>query len=786
MTISVDRARHGNELKKQLQDVAAQLAARGQQALPAGVEAPRGFYLEFESPPGFKLEVESLEYLRSGIELIATRRTENRDWATVYVPEGKISFFVRRVERYLTENNLKSGTPKHRSVIESIANIRLAVAESFWTDDLDELPQPSVRSWWEVWLRGDHDETLSRFRSQAKVMGVTVGDRHLIFPERTVILAYGTLDQFAASLEFLDTLAELRKAGDVGSFFTRQKPTEQAAWARDLLARVKAPSEDAVAVCILDTGTNSGHMLLSPALAATDMHACKPQWGVADHDGHGTEMAGIALYGDLRAALVTSGPIELTHRLESVKILPPPPAQNRRDLYGAVTAEGIGYAELGAPERLRVIAMAITATETRDRGQPTSWSAAVDDLCAGVGDEERRLFFVSAGNLVEDAGLTFRSQNETESIHDPAQAWNAVTVGGFTDRVQIDEPSFAGWSCVAQRGDLAPTSTTSCLWQSQWPIKPEIVMEGGNMALSPSGKEADFTDSLSLISTYFRPQERQFTATGDTSAATAAAARVAALVRQHYPDLWPETVRALLVDSAEWTPRMKAEVANADGAEQVERLIRCFGYGSPDLERALWSASNAVALVVQDELQPFSGPKSNEMHLHQLPWPKAALTMLGAMEVELRVTLSYFVEPNPARRGWRKRHRYASHGLRFAVQKPTESLAKFRKRVNGAARDEQDTDAGTGDRDGWLINADLRGKGSLHHDRWTGTAADLATRSNIAIHPVIGWWRERVGLGRSESRARYALVVSIRTPPSTVDIYQPIEALVQVPQRIRV
>ena len=51
----------------------------------------------------------------------------------------------------------------------------------------------------------------------------------------------------------------------------------------------------------------------------------------------------------------------------------------------------------------------------------------------------------------------------------------------------------------------------------------------------------------------------------------------------------------------------------------------------------------------------------------------------------LRVTLSYFVEPNPARRGWRTRHGYASHGLRFDVKTGDESIAEFRRRLNKQA-----------------------------------------------------------------------------------------------------
>src|SRR5258706_15528302 len=75
------------------------------------------------------------------------------------------------------------------------------------------------------------------------------------------------------------------------------------------------------------------------------------------------------------------------------------------------------------------------------------------------------------------------------------------------------------------------------------------------------------------------------------------------------------------------------------------------------------------------------------MHLHQLPWPVEVLQELGELPVRVRVTLSYFVEPNPARRGWRYKHIYPSHGLRFDMRRPTESLDAFRERVNKAARD---------------------------------------------------------------------------------------------------
>lgn len=83
----------------------------------------------------------------------------------------------------------------------------------------------------------------------------------------------------------------------------------------------------------------------------------------------------------------------------------------------------------------------------------------------------------------------------------------------------------------------------------------------------------------------------------------------------------------------------------------------------------------------------FERDKSNEMSLHLSPgqrMPSWVSVVLWSRST--RVTLSYFIEPNPARQGWERRHRYASHGLRFAVQKPHESPEDLRKHINKAAR----------------------------------------------------------------------------------------------------
>ena len=68
-------------------------------------------------------------------------------------------------------------------------------------------------------------------------------------------------------------------------------------------------------------------------------------------------------------------------------------------------------------------------------------------------------------------------------------------------------------------------------------------------------------------------------------------------------------------------------------------------------DRAILSAANDLTLIAEDELQPFwkgdGSIKTRHMNLHEFPWPRTELEQLGETQVELRVTLSYYIEPNP-------------------------------------------------------------------------------------------------------------------------------------------
>ena len=765
----------------------------------------KGIYLEFKGEQGYDLVTKSLEQrrskdtdkwirllnIRSEKEVVSSPETDELEagattYATIFVPHSKKNFFFDRIERYANEIATKSGKPKNFTLVNSITDLRKALAvESFWLDAKSLIPTTEPE-WCEVWLSSDTDEVITRFEILLEQQQIGTRSGFVRFPERAVKVIRASRSQLEQLTQMSDDIAEYRRAKETSAFWTDLENREQVEWVESLLERIQVDADPQVSVCILDTGVNNGHPLLAPILTDEDCQSVIASWGTYDHDkkGHGTCMAGVAGYGNLMKSLLGNDPLVLHHCLESVKILPVPPNQTEPELWGYMTAQGISRAEIQAPERKRVVCMAVTSDDTRDQGRPSSWSAELDQLASGVesDDDTRRLIIVSAGNISDvNTAKDYPRAQLSDYAHDPAQSWNALTVGAYTALDNITDPTLTDYEPIAPREGLSPFTTTSITWEDKWPNKPDIVLEGGNMALDSSGFATE-CDDLSLLSTFHDPQQSHFIPFNMTSAATGMAAWFAAQIQASYPDFWPETIRALMAHSAQWPETLKQQFLENGSKTALKKLLRIAGYGVPDLERALYSASNSLTLITQAQIQPYdkkadgSGYRTKDMHLYELPWPKGVLLDLPyGTSVEMRITLSYFIEPGPGEIGWQDRYRYASHALRFDLNSPGESKEEFIKRINAAARDEEEGHPGTDSAsDYWVIGSQARDKGSLHSDIWQGTAAQLADSNMVAVVPRIGWWRERAHLKKWNRQTRYALVVSITTPEERVDIYTPV------------
>lgn len=804
---TVNRGTHGAARNQELSDTFGELdGERGDFQLADNELTAQGTIIVLEGEgASYPLKLESLNRMTTHRKqpkqprwlLLSVRpATETApERATVWVADAHRAAFMKLFEDYLS-GLTKTGQPPNQDLVANISRIRKAVLADLWTSDGD--PPQRGQHWWELWLDTSSGD-IEAINGFVNTYQLRMLPRSIQFRDRFVVWVEATWSQLEPLPFTLVPLAEIRRPEFIETI-EDLPPAGQDEYVQDLAERLIFADGSAPAVCHLDTGVLRSHVLIEASLAPEDLHTIVGASG-ADMDprGHGTSMAGLALFGDrLDADMQSNDPVQLRHRLESVRMKPGPDEAQIDPLdYGSATIQAVALPEITAARR-RVFALTLS-TKPDNPGDPTLWSAAVDALAVGTetnrdGDHFRlisepdpdvaRLIVVAAGN-VDSYMLEHGDNSDLAAIEDPAQSWNALTVGAFTDLAEAPQhPQYKGWTPLAKPGDLSPHSRTSMLFRHRSaPIKPDICMEGGNVLTDGAQMFEPKLPSLSLRSTG-NSNNVALASANATSAATAQAARLAALAMERYPDYWPESIRGLLTHEAEWTPAMALKVqADQTKAIRLEQLRR-YGWGVPAEDSVLNSSRRAVTLVTQDQFVPFDGSNYSmrRFRLHTLPWPTEALEELGSAPVRLRITLSYFIEPSASRRGWRQRYAYASHMLRFDMQGELETRQQFVARINRNAQLQEDGRSGAATTSArWLLGERQRHLGSLHQDEWHGTGSELAHCNSVAVYPAGGWWKNNRRQDRIDVPVRYSLILSLRTPEQGVDLYTPIATQLRIP-----
>lgn len=631
-----------------------------------------GEYLEFTGVENFNLRVQSLKNKPSKIKVIKSERIVNNqnenfyDKALIYLPKNKKEFFKNKIIEYS-----KSDGKKEKNLINTIEKIKLATIENFWTGDISDIPNENEK-WCELWLE---KIDIGLIKEKIKKLNIEMRDKFLEFEERNVILCKVNKAKILDIIKNIDGICELKLKSDfsIETFLDKVDREEQYEWIEELKNRTIIPKDNNFnsSVLLIDSGVTNTHPLLKGFLSNEN---CKGYFNENNNDdiGHGTKMAGLVLYQDLAFALDSLNKITINHELQSYKIIYLKNSQNP-DLYGSITDEAVLFSK---DLFNQINCMAIASDEKTDRGYPTSWSAKIDELCFGdVNRPEGRIFCLSAGNVNiinknidiedKDLGITnmeldYPDLNEMSTVEDPGQAWNALTIGGYTSKYSNSVTK----KIVAEPYSLSPFSKTSY----------------GN-------------------------------------------------------------------------------------------LLRICGYGVPDIKKALGTLKNSANLVIEAEIKPFKlnekkDIRYNELHIHKLPWPEDFFLQLADKKFKVKVTLSYFIEPNPG--NFRGIYDYQSYGLRFEFSgnRTKEELIKKISKVDGKKYSDVSSD-------NWTYGSTTRNVGSIHSDIWEGTGAEFAENKHILVYPVGGWWKQKKKAEKYKNKVRYSLIVSISSEEE-IDLFTPI------------
>lgn len=737
-----------------------------------------GYYIRLQNTADYDFALKSIDSTKIG-HIVSVHDTETPEGGVVtsailFLKKEEKDWLEKKVETYKGNKRTKNNERLNKPLLESIDKVDSVQVEDLWSGK-GHIPG-EVREWVELWFMENEAVPVM---DKLDELGITHNERSLKFPERVVVIACVNKKDLERIFYASNSLVRISEVPTLAGFITDEPGMVQEEW-KDMIMGVFQFDHinNNKYLCLLDSGVVKDHPMLLPVLANEDHFVVNPAWGINDVKRHGTLMAGIATYGDLTDVIANAGGIEPRYRLCSVKILPND-GKSLKDFWADYTKQAVALAEIGNGQMPEILAycMAVSEIDGNTNGTPTSWSGSLDQICYGE-DGLRRLFIQCAGNVDEERDwVRYPDSNRSLGIVNPGQAWNALTVGAYTEKCVAFDAIGNQKDVVAQKGGLSPYSTTSAFWGPQTPIKPEVVMEGGNRTKGPAG--TDRHNDLELLTTGTAPFiDRHFAWFNATSAATAMASRYAAIVAAENPNYWPETIRGLFVHTAQWTEQMMADFPDMD-----ERLRIC-GYGVPNLEKMLESRKNGVTFIAQNSIQPYKkGEKNNsfnKMHIYELPWPKNALLDLGEQDVRLTITLSYYIEPGPTDNyvASFKKYNYASAGLRFELSNVNEKLQAFKHRIQREY--DEDEVIVENDTQRWGIGIRKRTKGSIHKDWVEMSAADLATCNKIAVFPVSGWWYNRKNLDKVESNMRYSLIVSLETEGQQVDFSVEIENAIAI------
>jgi hypothetical protein len=561
----------------------------------------------------------------------------------------------------------------------------------------------------------------------------------------------------------------------------------------DLPEILEAP-EGATGVLIVDSGITANHPLLAPALGDAqvfpDELGARDGFGAADGNpaGHGTGVAGFATWGSPHQA-IANRPMQAQVTLFSARVLDQHGEYDPDQLLEQQLEDAVRYF-LDTYPQCRVINLSLGDPRIvfAAGNRQTRLAARLDELAHEL-QARNVLFTISSGNYFHDpadpadhtADYPDYLLRPAAGLIEPATAALALTVGGLSAGGHPARSSQApGRRAIGEiEGHPSPFTRTGPGVGNM--LKPEFVELAGDLVYDPAAPiklSEDLGLGLPTTSRDFAPPSGQLLrSVSGTSYAAPAVAHAAALLFNRYPDATPNLIRALLADSAQLPSKRPAPL---DAGHDDENVLRTYGYGRPNAERALDSASNDVLLITESSIG------LDSFQLFEIPFLPADFLRLKGRRC-LSVSLA-FDPPTRQTRG----DSYLGLSMQFHLFRNTDAHT-----VAGAFRDwnsappaaaEQRLESALGaipasQKIDFDPGSNVLGKGTLQRGlkhvgstRWTYDDGPLI----LAISCLRKWAPPEL------SAQRYAVVVSLKHSDPTADLHSALQARLQPRQRVRV
>ena len=543
--------------------------------------------------------------------------------------------------------------------------------------------------------------------------------------------------------------------------------------------QVNSPPQNAVTVCVIDSGIQEEHFLVEPGIDKETSHCFLPgraSTDIADYvrpGGHGTRVAGAVLHGE---EVPKSGVVNLETWVQNARVLDDNCGMPQQLIPPAVLRDVVRHYHEGE-RKTRIFNHSINARAACRTQHMSTWATEIDLLC----NDYDVLIIQSAGNLpfsgsapipgIEEhlaAGRpypTYLAENNCR-VANPSQSLQALTVGSVAYGAFEEE----GWRSLAfEDGHPSAFSRAGLgIWGS---IKPDVVEYGGDCLVSGTNPPIVSTPTVGhdcypeLVRSTMHggpPFERDEVG---TSFAAPKVTRIAARLQSLLPDESCLLYRALIVQSAKW-PHWAESLSKAEQAHVLRRL----GYGIPDIGRATTNTEHRTTFITRKGRSIGAG----DCHIYQVPIPDAIRRPGDEYDIRLDVTLSYVAAPRRTRRSPKG---YLANWLDWMSNRKGESLEAFLTRA--LKSEDGVTQEGAGSL-GWTVHSQSqwglpgvkRSVGTVQKDWAIVKSNALPDDLCVAVRGHQGWSRD------PDSVATYTLVVTFEIVGQEIPIYEPLRTAV--------
>lgn len=561
-----------------------------------------------------------------------------------------------------------------------------------------------------------------------------------------------------------------------------------------------APSAEAPAVCVIDSGIQEGHVYLAPAIDIATSRCFLPgatPTDVADFvapAGHGTRVAGAVLYGE---TVPRDGTPQLPFWIQNARVLDQHNRMPEELFPPAAIRAAVEHFHLNG-RNTRVFNHSINATAPSRTRYMSAWAAEIDKLCY----QHDILIVQSTGNvpssgnapligvkehLIADRQFPAYLCEPSCRVANPAQSLQALSVGS----VAYGAFESGGWKSFAEEPGH-PSAFSRSGFGIWGVIKPEVVECGGDAVRTENnppdvrvGGGVPGVCPQLVRSTMHPPSPAVASDAGGTSFAAPKVARIAAAVQKVLPEepalLW----RALIVQSAQWPGWAEAILTQLRDPntvfgpnrqallDQVGRIIQWIGFGRPDLARATTNTDHRTTFISSG----LADIRARECHIYQIPIPPELRGAGDEYDIRIDVTLSYAAQPRRTRRNLR---RYLSTWVDWKSNKLGESIDSFRIRC--LKEDNQPAGANDGSVLPWMlheksdaghIRSARRNCGTVQKDWAVVKSNGLPEHFCIAVVGHEGWNHD------PDATAQYCLAVTLEIQGQEIPIYDLLRVSVQ-------